>query len=103
MPAWLVVVDEQLYARTWYRRDTGWYAALRAHRARVRGPGREPDVTVTDVGDAGPVLREQVDAAQLRAYGSDGTGSVAAIVAEEAAVTTLRLAPVYPSTDLRTT
>lgn len=97
VPVWLVLVEGRLYVRTWYRRDTGWYGrALRARRARVRVPGLEADVDVTDVGTRVPGLREQVDAAYRAAYGRHGTGAVAAMVAEEAAATTLRLDPARP-------
>ena len=97
VPVWLVVVEDRLYVRTWYRRDTGWYGrALRSHRARVRVPGVEADVAVADVSTDGPGLRERVDAAYLAAYGRHGTGSVAAMVADEAAATTLRLDPDTP-------
>jgi hypothetical protein len=34
----------QVYVRTWYRRDTGWFGqVLAAHRARIRIPGLEAD------------------------------------------------------------
>ena len=25
VPIWVVLVDEQIYVRTWYRRETGWF------------------------------------------------------------------------------
>ena len=104
VPIWLVVVDDRLYVRTWYRRDTGWYGrALRSGRARVRVPGVEADVDVTDLGVDDPALRRQVDAAYLAAYGSHGAGSVAAMVADEAAGTTLRLDPAAESEVTRIT
>jgi len=97
VPIWLVVADDRLYVRTWYRRDTGWYGrALRSGDARIRVPGVEADVDVTELGTDDPALREQVDAAYLMAYGNHGTGSVAAMVADEAAATTLRLNPPRP-------
>ena len=91
LPIWVVCVGEQVYVRTWYRRDTGWFgAALRSGRARIRVPGLEAPVAVADVG-AGPAgLRESVDAAYRRKYGDGGSTSM---VGAEAAATTLRLDP----------
>src|ERR1700733_1679541 len=54
-PIWVVCADDQVYVRTWYRRDTGWFGhALRSHRARIRVPGLEADVTVEDIGERQP-------------------------------------------------
>jgi len=45
VPIWVVCVGEQVYVRTWHRRDTGWFGhALRSRRARIRVPGVEVDV-----------------------------------------------------------
>ena len=50
-PIWVVCVDEQVYVRTWYRRETGWFGhALLSGRARIRVPGLAADVTVEDLG-----------------------------------------------------
>ena len=52
VPVWVVRAGDQVYVRTWYRRDTGWFGhALRSHRACIRVPGLEADVTVEDVGE----------------------------------------------------
>ena len=60
-PIWVVCANDQVYVRTWYRRDTGWFGhALRSHRARVRVPGLEADVTVEDVGESPAELGESV-------------------------------------------
>ncbi|HEY2062757.1 DUF2255 family protein [Amycolatopsis sp. NBC_01480] len=88
VPIWVVVAGEQVYVRTWHRRDTGWYGqALRARRARVRVPGMEADVTIEDIGDA-PVTAD-VDAAYRAKYGQ-GAGSM---VSDTATASTLRLDP----------
>jgi len=40
VPIWVVSADGQVYVRTWYRRDTGWFGqVLASHRARIRVPG----------------------------------------------------------------
>ena len=47
VPIWVVCAGGQVYVRTWYRRDTGWFGhALRSRRARIRVPGLEADVTI---------------------------------------------------------
>ena len=93
-PIWVVRVGEQVYVRTWYRRDSGWFGhVLHSHRARVRVPGLEVDVAVEDVGDATAELRAHVDAAYRTKYGRYGSSSVEPMVAVAAAATTLQLGP----------
>jgi hypothetical protein len=88
-PIWAVRVDSDVYVRTWYRRDTGWFGlALRTGRARVRVPGVEIDVHIEDVGVGPSGLRETVDDAYREKYGGGSTGNM---VTDEAAATTLRL------------
>ncbi len=73
-PIWVVCVEGQVYVRTWYRRDTGWFGqALRTHRARVRVPGLEADVTVEDVGAGTVALRESIDTAYRIKYRGGST------------------------------
>jgi len=87
-PIWVVGAGGQVYVRTWYRRDTGWFGqALRSRRARIRVPGLEVDVIVEDVGDASSDVTGDVDAAYLTKY-DGGAGSM---VTSTAAGTTLRL------------
>ncbi|MDR7320020.1 MULTISPECIES: DUF2255 family protein [Catenuloplanes] len=87
VPIWVVCAGGQVFVRTWYRRDTGWYGqVLRSRRARVRVPGLEADVTVDDVG-GGPGA--DVDAAYVAKYGR-GADSM---VTGTAAATTLRIDP----------
>jgi len=39
VPIWVVCVGDQVYVRTWYRRDNGWFGhVLGSRRARIRGP-----------------------------------------------------------------
>lgn len=88
VPIWVVSAGGQVYVRTWYRRDTGWYgAAVRLGRARIRVPGLEAGVTVLDVGSTWSAVTSDVDAAYRTKY-SDGAGSM---VTSAAAATTLRL------------
>jgi hypothetical protein len=88
-PIWVVHVVDDVYVRTWYRRDTGWFGhALRRTRAGVRIPGLELDVRIEDVGVGPSGLRADVDAAYRDKYGGGSTGNM---VGDEAAATTLRL------------
>ncbi|ACY23728.1 Uncharacterized conserved protein UCP028498 [Gordonia bronchialis DSM 43247] len=92
VPIWAVTADGEVYVRTWYRRDTGWYGrAVRSGRARLRLNGTDLDVRVDDVGGDTETLAA-VDGAYTAKYGH-GSGSVGRMVSDEAAATTLRLAP----------
>ena len=89
-PIWVIRVSDDVYVRTWHRRDTGWFGtALRTKRARVRVPGVEVDVLIEDIGDTRPGLRADVDAAYRDKYGSGR--STDDMVGADAAATTLRL------------
>ncbi|GLY95147.1 DUF2255 family protein [Actinoplanes sp. NBRC 103695] len=91
-PIWVVRVEDQVFVRTWHRRDTGWFGhVLREGRATVRVPGVEAAVTVEDVGVGPAGLRDSVDAAYRAKYGRYGEGTVARMVSDTAAGTTLRL------------
>lgn len=92
VPVWVVCANSQVYVRTWYRRDTGWFGqALRTRRARIAVEGWEADVAIEDVGVE---HRAAVDAAYRVKYGRFGAGSAGDMVNDSAAATTLRLAPV---------
>ena len=79
----------QVYVRTWYRRDTGWFGhALRSRQARIRVPGLEADVAIEDIGDASTQVTADVDAAYRTKYGG---GEADSMVTATAAATTLRL------------
>ena len=89
VPVWVVCAGEQVYVRSWYRRDTGWFgSALRSPRARIRVPGLEADVTIEDIGDASTEVTTGVDAAYRAKYGRSEAGSM---VTATAAATTLQL------------
>ena len=61
VPIWVVRAGGQVYVRTWYRRDSGWFGhAVGSRRARIRVPGLEADVAIEDVGgDDGGAARER--------------------------------------------
>jgi hypothetical protein len=94
VPIWVVCVGEQVYVRTWYRRDNGWFGqALDSRRARIRVPGLEVEVAVEDVGEDQAGLRAGVDAAYRVKYGRYGGSTVDRMVADDAVASTLRLIP----------
>ncbi|GAC66508.1 DUF2255 family protein [Gordonia soli] len=89
-PIWAVCADSEVYVRTWYRRETGWFGdAVRGERARVRVPGVEVGVRIEDIGAGTTELRDAVDDAYRAKYG-DG-GSTSRMVGDDAAAATLRL------------
>jgi hypothetical protein len=52
VPIWVVRADGEIYVRTWYRRDAGWFGhALASRRARIQVPRLETDVAINDVGE----------------------------------------------------
>src|ERR1700712_64830 len=92
VPVWVVRVGEQVYVRTWHRRDNGWFGhVLDSQRARIQVPGLDADVTVEDVGEGGSELCTGVDAAYRAKYGRYGAAAVAGITTPDAAASTLRL------------
>jgi hypothetical protein len=91
LPIWVVRVGDEVYVRTWHRRDTGWFGhALATRTAHIEVPGLDTDVTVEDIGDGTARQRADVDAAYRAKYGDTGAESM---VTPSAANTTLRLAP----------
>jgi hypothetical protein len=94
VPVWVVRASGQVYVRTWYRRDNGWFGyVLDSRRARIRVPGLEVDIAIEDVGDEEAELRASVDAAYRAKYGRYGETSVDRMVTDDAAASTLRLIP----------
>ena len=86
-PIWVVVVEDEVFVRTWHRRTTGWYGrAVQSAGARIRVAGVAVDVVVAATGDADA---DAVDAAYRIKYGAGGAQSM---VTAEAAASTLRLA-----------
>ena len=94
VPIWVVRAGAQVYVRTWYRRDSGWFGhVVGSRRARIRIPGLEADVAVEDVGGDDGELRASVDAAYRDKYGRYGETTVERMVTDDAAAATLRLVP----------
>jgi hypothetical protein len=93
-PIWVVTVDGEVYVRTWYRRETGWFgAAIRSRRARIHVPGVELPVTVDDIGRTDLQLGDRIDHAYRNTYGGSDSAAVQQMCSAEAAATTLCLRP----------
>ena len=101
VPIWVVRASGQVYVRTWYRRETGWFGrVVDSRRARIRVPGLAADVAIEDVGDDRAELRAGVDAAYRAKYGRYGEATVDRMVTDDAAAATLRLTPdLMPAVD----
>jgi len=94
VPIWVVCVSGQVYVRTWYRREAGWFGhAVDSRRASIHVAGLAAYVAVEDIGDDKAELRAEVDAAYRAKYGRYGETTVAQMVADDAAGTTLWLVP----------
>jgi hypothetical protein len=94
VPIWVVRAGGQVYVRTWYRRDNGWFGhAVESRRARIRVPGLEADIAIEGVGGDDAELRASIDAVYRAKYGRYGETTVERMVADDAAATTLRLVP----------
>jgi len=91
VPIWVVRVGPHVFVRTWYRRDTGWFGhVITSHRARIRVPGLEADVTVEDVGENTDAIRGGINDEYRTKYGRWGTRRM---VSAAAAAATLQLTP----------
>jgi hypothetical protein len=90
VPIWVVAAGDEVYVRTWHRRDNGWFGrVVDSKQARVRVGGLEADVAVEDVG--ADKSRSDVDDAYRQKYARYGDGTVSRMVTDDAAASTLRL------------
>jgi hypothetical protein len=88
---WIARLGDELYVRSAYGPDNGWYRRARASRAgTIQAGGRTADVAFED---ADPGLTEQLHAAYHAKYDRYGARIVATVVSDDAAEATLRLVP----------
>ena len=88
---WFVRIDDELYVRSAYGPENGWFRrALASGEGRVRGGGIERDVRYEV---PGPELQEALDDAYHAKYDRYGKGMVRTVVSPDAARSTLRVAP----------
>ena len=91
VPIWVVRVGEDVFVRSWTAERGGWYRAAREQgRARIRVGRQEWPVLVSS---APTSARDAVDQAYRSKYGHPGSGSVAGMVTDQAAASTLQLSP----------
>lgn len=91
-PIWVVRVGDDLYIRSAYGREGGWYRnAMRQHRARIQAGGIETDVTLEPVTNA--VLSDEVASAYRAKYRGQ-PGALRPMLETTAAETTTRLVAV---------
>lgn len=89
---WAVVVGGELYVRSAYGPENGWYRrALTSGSGTVRAGGVEAEVTFTHAVD---VDHAAVDAEYHRKYDRYGAGNVKTVVGPAAHAVTVRLDPV---------
>jgi hypothetical protein len=88
---WVVRLGDDLYVRSAYGPQNGWYRrALAAADGRIRAGGVERDVTFET---PGPEIDAELNAAYHAKYDRFGARLVRTVVSDEAARTTLRLVP----------
>jgi hypothetical protein len=86
---WVVRVGNDLYVRSMYGRDGGWFPATQARRqGHIRAGGVDKDVTFAD---ADPDLNDQIDAAYRDKYRRYGPSIIGGVVNPEARAATIKL------------
>lgn len=88
---WIARLGDDLYVRSAYGPDNGWYRRARASAAGTIHAGR----AVADVAfeDADPAVVEPLHAAYHAKYDRYGARIVNTVVSDEAATATLRVVP----------
>lgn len=88
---WVVRVDGDVYVRSAYGPDNGWYRrAVTSGTGRIRSGGVERDVTFSD---AEARVHTAIDAEYHRKYDRYGPRIVGTVVGADAATVTVRLVP----------
>ncbi len=88
---WLVRAGDELYVRSAYGPDNGWFRrAVASGRGRVRAGGLDRDVTFEV---AGPEVAGAITAAYHAKYDRYGPAIVGSVVSADAVRSTLRLVP----------
>ncbi len=88
---WIVRAEDDLYVRSAYGPDNGWYRRARTSGAgRIRAGGIERDVTFDE---PAPEVDQALHDAYHAKYDRYGPGNVRTVTSPEAARTTLRLMP----------
>jgi hypothetical protein len=88
---WTVRSGDDLYVRSAYGPETGWYRRAKASGiGRIRAGGVERDVTFAEAATGSGA---EIDAAYEAKYGRYGKGIVKTVVGEQVHPLTIRLVP----------
>jgi hypothetical protein len=88
---WVVRVGDDLYVRSMYGRNGGWFPATQVrHEGHIRAGGVGRDVTFAD---ADPDLSNAIDAAYRDKYRRYGERIIGGVVNPEARAATIKLVP----------
>jgi hypothetical protein len=88
---WVVRSSDELYVRSAYGRENGWFRrALASGAGRVRAGGVERDVAFEE---PGPSVDDELHEAYRAKYQRYGPRLVGSVISPEAALATLRLVP----------
>lgn len=91
LPVWVVLVNGNLYVRSYRGRAGAWFRAAQAtHEGRIRAGGVEKDVVFVEETD--PAVNDRIDAAYRAKYGRYPQ-YVAPMVTPEVRATTLKIIP----------
>ena len=89
---WVVRVGDDLYVRSVYGRNSGWFRGTQTrHEGHIRAGGVDKDVTFTEESD--PDINEQIDAAYRIKYRRYAASIINSTLTSEARSATLKLAP----------
>jgi hypothetical protein len=88
---WVVRVGDELYVRSAFGPDSGWYRRARSSGVgRIRAGGVEKDVVFADAPDG---VHAAIDAAYHAKYDHYGAKDVDPVVGDQVAPLTIRLVP----------
>lgn len=91
LPVWVVLVNGNLYVRSYRGRAGAWFQAAQAtYEGRIRAGGVEKDVVFVEETD--PAVNDRIDAAYRAKYGRYPQ-YVAPMVTPEVRATTLKIIP----------
>jgi len=89
---WVVHVGDDLYIRSVYGRDSGWFRGTQVrHEGHIRAGGVDKDVTFVEESD--PDINQQIDAAYRTKYRRYAASIVNSTLSTEARSATIKLVP----------
>jgi hypothetical protein len=89
---WVVRVGDDLYVRSVYGRNSGWFRGTQVrHEGHIRAGGVERDVSFVDVSDS--ELKNQIDSAYRTKYQRYADSIVGSTLTPQARAATIKLVP----------